>query len=279
MKKYIVVIGLLLLSLQVEAKQYRQHFYPNKHMSQLVQVGVTSATVTVPINSRFQLPTVAPLNSVVQGQELIIQGTDASTGLQDSITTAIYQIFVANNVICSYGSILPGDTYGTGVINPGAIVYALIPTSTNFTPEKFITFQGQTWVRDTDGNFYLYGGSTNQAFDTTMATVITPWLDLKKPTVRKQGKSVDVACSGQWTISASMDFNGVTAASDSLKVIGTTLSSPQSPTPVVGTFQDQEQSWTEDGFHVQLQATSTDPTALGAVISQFVVNYEECEEK
>lgn len=154
-------------------------------------------------------------------------------------------------------------------------VYAGGPTT--FTPQKLFVFQGQVWCRGTDGQFYQHGGASNLSFDSSEAIVTTPWLDLGKPTVRKTSESVDYAVQGQWTVSASMDFNGVYNASDNLVQVAQSTSGPTSL--LQGSFQYGSQDWTADGYHVQFQATSTDPTPSGAILSEIVFNFQENEPK
>lgn len=150
-------------------------------------------------------------------------------------------------------------------------VYAGGPTT--FTPQKLFTFQGQTWARGTDGQFYLYGGASNQAFDSTEAVATFTWLDLGQPEIRKTSQSVDYVARGQWNILGSMNFNGVYATTDSLKSI-VTAGSVVSPTPQQASQQNEAQAWTEDGYFVQFQVSSTDSSAPGAVFSQLNYNFE-----
>lgn len=169
-----------------------------------------------------------------------------------------------------------GDS-GLGTYTGGVPVLIAGTSQATFTPQKFFVFQGQVWCRGTDGQFYQYGGASNLSFDSSEAIVTTPWLDLGKPTVRKTSESVDYAVQGQWTVSASMDFNGVYNASDNLVQVAQSTSGPTSL--LQGSFQYGSQDWTADGYHVQFQATSTDPTPSGAILSEIVFNFQENEPK
>jgi hypothetical protein len=207
--------------------------------------------------------------SLTNGQAFVLSGTGCL--LHCSVLSVVYG---TQYLVQWLGT--SGDT-GIGVYVSGLNIQTLSGGQTSFTPQKFFVFQGQVWCRDTTGQFYQYGGVAGTSFDTCQATVATPWLDLGKPTTRKTATSVDYAVSGAWTISGSMDFNGVYNLSDNPVQIVTT--SQTNPTALQGSFQLGEQPWTDEGFHVQFQCTSTDSTSPGAVLSELVFNFEENDAK
>jgi hypothetical protein len=216
----------------------------------------------------FRLQTVQSLN-LTNGQQFILSSTNVN--LHCSILT----IYSGQDYLAQWLG-TAGDS-GVGSYGVGLNVQTMSGGQTSFTPQKFFVFQGQVWCRDTTGQFYQYGGVAGTSFDTCQATVATPWLDLGKPTTRKTATSVDYAVSGAWTISGSMDFNGVYNLSDNPVQIATT--SQTNPTALQGSFQLGEQPWTDEGFHVQFQCTSTDSTSPGAVLSELVFNFEENDAK
>lgn len=75
-----------------------------------------------------------------------------------------------------------------------------------FVPVKFGVYQGQVWVRDSNGNIYQYGGADNNTYSACGVTARIPYLSADMPATRKHFNSVDAAFEGSWTVSVSTDY-------------------------------------------------------------------------
>jgi hypothetical protein len=80
-----------------------------------------------------------------------------------------------------------------------------------FNVRHFATVDNRVFCDDTNGNIYLYGGTTRGEYDSAKVTIRTPHMNADSPTENKRIKSIDVMCQGQWTISVGMLPNNVEA--------------------------------------------------------------------
>lgn len=152
--------------------------------------------------------------------------------------------------------------------------YFVGSTLTTFVPIKFVLFNQRVYcLASVAGvnHVFCFGYNINNsvAYDATQAVMTTSWNDLKTPGVRKYATSVDYAQTGTWQIFGSMDYAGVVNGAALVAIVNAETNVPS--------FQFGEQSWTDEGFHVQLQAKST--FAGYAVFSEFVLHYRTEEEK
>lgn len=76
-------------------------------------------------------------------------------------------------------------------------------TLTTFTPTKFIVYNGLVYLRGSDNHLYVYGGTNNNTYDTSVATVQLPWLDDKQPNLEKEVQAIGAALNGYWHITGS----------------------------------------------------------------------------
>lgn len=150
--------------------------------------------------------------------------------------------------------------------------YIVAGVVTSFVPVKFVLFNQQVFIlANIGGTFHVlcFGFNTNGtvAYDATQAIMETPWSDMKSPGVRKEVQSVDFAITGTWQIFGSMDYQGVVNNGGSLVPI--TNAEVGQPS-----FQFGEQSFTADGFHLKLRATSTFAgyAVLSSLVPQLVTN-------
>jgi len=219
-----------------------------------------------------------------------VQAWSTYSPTYENLVTAPATTYSAGKTV-TYTGLTPGATYtftpdgfnvspAQGIFTLGAGVTTFVVTGTTanatytgvlnqvvtFAPSKFVTFGGQVYGRA--GDFVmLYGGVNNNTYDYSVATATFPWLDLDSPTVRKTAKSIDYALKGNWQLSGSMDYAGVIGGG-ALKNIN--LDSQPS-------FQNGEVPWTDEGYHVQLSASTTLNTA--ATLSSLIFNFEPDDEK
>ena len=136
-------------------------------------------------------------------------------------------------------------------------------TQTIFIPQKFELYNGQ--VYSTDGvALYQYGGSDNNTYDNSIATVTTPLYDLKSPATLKKARGVDVAITGTWAISFGMNEQVPTSVVASYT--GNKSTFPYGSIPVQG-----------DGFHFKFQCQTTGSEY--ARISSLIFHYIQGQEK
>lgn len=87
----------------------------------------------------------------------------------------------------------------------------------SFSVEKFLVYNGQVYLRALSilpgGYEYIliYGGSDNQTYDSTSATIQIPFYDEKKPGHKKYAQAFDIdLVGGPWTCYGSPDWVGDT---------------------------------------------------------------------
>lgn len=137
-------------------------------------------------------------------------------------------------------------------------------TKTNFTPEKFVVYNGQVWVRGKDeAAFYQYGGANNVTYENCGVTWRIPYLSADSPSTLKMWNGADAAMEGTWAIGFASDFT-----TDIYKRVCNYNKS---------TFQLQ---------HIGFQATSTHYSFEGvesssgyARFSSILVHYKQANEK
>ena len=141
-----------------------------------------------------------------------------------------------------------------------------------FVPSKFVTYDSIVYGRVTVGNnerIVCYGGLQGLTYGNTQAIAATTWLDLKTPIERKRAVSLDFVIQGSWQFQASMDWKGVTAGGKLQNITNLPVNYP--------VFQLGSFSWSDDGFHVKFQATSSG--SLKCVLSSLVFKYKTLNEK
>ena len=157
-----------------------------------------------------------------------------------------------STTLVASGGFIADDTQAvaTGILGQ-AYTGTLTLVSTEFVPQKFVVYNRQVYVRATNGKIYLYGGTTNNVFDHTQLIVELPWLDLKQPSVFKQGVGLDVAMSGEFALQASMNPR----ASSYTEIIN--RGSPVSPSMVAdSTFDVGHFGYSSHGTHIKIKALS-----------------------
>ena len=109
-----------------------------------------------------------------------------------------------STVLTTTGGFIATATSATEVGTAGVVKRV----DTAFTPEKFVVYNKQIYVRATDGKIYQYGGTDNNTYDACQVTAVVPFLDLKEPNVGKQVNGLDVAMKGEWALYCNVDPRG-----------------------------------------------------------------------
>ena len=135
-----------------------------------------------------------------------------------------------------------------------------------FIPTKFITFQSMVYVRGSQAgvdHVFIYGGLNGATYDASVATAATSWLDLKAPVVRKTAQQLDYVLQGSWQFFGSMDWQGVNKGAPLKAITSRPVSQPS--------LQNGQVGWSDDGFHVKMQAVSAgnQPCILSSLIFHF----------
>ena len=81
-----------------------------------------------------------------------------------------------------------------------------LTVTTAFTPQKFLVYNGQIFIRDTNNNFYQYGGASTNAYDNSGLQFTTPYLNADTPGTRKMLGAMDSAFEGTWAVNFSSDY-------------------------------------------------------------------------
>ncbi|MGZ5987407.1 MAG: hypothetical protein ACXWLZ_00020 [Rhizomicrobium sp.] len=98
-----------------------------------------------------------------------------------------------------------------------------------FTIDEAMVFKKKVYLRSGD-KIYVYGGlDAVLAYDSTSPELWTPYLDADAPAVTKQFNSIDVACEGQWIVTAGLDPTNLDASDEVATVDKTTYGGDKIP--------------------------------------------------
>jgi hypothetical protein len=98
-----------------------------------------------------------------------------------------------------------------------------------FTVNDAIVLKKKVYLRSGD-KIYVYGGlAPTVAYDSTSPELWTPYLDANAPAKKKQFKGIDVACEGQWIVSAGMSPKNLLASDKIATVDSTTYEAGRVP--------------------------------------------------
>lgn len=152
--------------------------------------------------------------------------------------------------------------------------YYVAGVLTTFVPVKAVVYNNQVYLLASDGSIFLYGGTNNTAYDGTIVTVETPWLDDKSPSKNKGFISVDLGISGKWALTAGCD-----PISGTLEAIATT-GDPATPNSSVDSTYDKLMiAYISNGTHFRMRAVS-DSANVGVIkLSTLSIKYEPQDEK
>lgn len=102
-----------------------------------------------------------------------------------------------------------------------------------FGIDDAITFKKKVYVRSGD-TIYVYGGlASTLTYDSTTPVLWFPYLDGESPSVTKDFKTIDVACTGAWQVSAGLDPANISASDKIATVDSTTYVGDSIPFEVV----------------------------------------------
>lgn len=155
----------------------------------------------------------SPIDSIIQAQLATLTPTQQSTATAFvDPTSRRYCLSVTNAagngavIYClSYyrsSKVAAWSTFQTTYNNAG--------TQAAFVPQNWVIFNGRAYTRDS-GGLYIYG-LAGALYDNCVATIISPYMDMKKPADIKENTSIDVVAFGDpnnasstWAVSVSTD--------------------------------------------------------------------------
>lgn len=106
-------------------------------------------------------------------------------------------------------------------------------------------------------NVFTLGGTTGLAYDTSLATITTPFLSIGNPSTVKIFEGIDVACVGTWTVAIAYDpFNAI------YETVATVTNS---------TYRGERIPLAGEGTHVSIKLTCADAGA--ASVANVGVHY------
>lgn len=143
----------------------------------------------------------SPIDSLVTAKVLANPSDAPNSAAIVEPTSGRYMLFLKDTIyvlsyfpsakVAAWSTYEPTDDSGTPV---------------TFVVNKFVVYKGQVFAWDkTAAKVYQYGGTDNNSYDSTVATLETPWLDLKTPGTIKTAQGINAAFTGTWNVSISMD--------------------------------------------------------------------------
>lgn len=139
----------------------------------------------------------------------------------------------------------------------------------SFTPQKWITHNGQVYAR-TSTKILRYGWTDNNTYDGVAVTAETPWLDDNAPVVQKIASAVDLAIRGKWVAKLSMD-----PYSGSLETVATTGDASSPASAKDSTFDKARFGYTSMGTHVKLKFISAETNNAKVLLSGLMFIYNK----
>lgn len=131
-----------------------------------------------------------------------------------------------------------------------------------FEIDEAVVFKKKVYLRSGD-KIYVYGGlGLTLTYDSTSPELWTPYLDANTPAVTKQFKAIDVACEGEWVVSAGLDSTNLDA-SDVIATVDKT------------TYNGETIPFEAEATHVSLRFTGTGTGAKK--IAAAAIRYEGAE--
>jgi hypothetical protein len=98
-----------------------------------------------------------------------------------------------------------------------------------FTIDDAVAFKKKVYVRSGD-TIYVYGGIGNDlAYDSTTPELWLPYMDAEKPSETKDFETIDVACVGNWLVSAGLEPLNLDAVDKIATVSGTSYTGDSIP--------------------------------------------------
>uniref|UniRef100_UPI00261D03E8 hypothetical protein n=1 Tax=uncultured Amaricoccus sp. TaxID=339341 RepID=UPI00261D03E8 len=94
-----------------------------------------------------------------------------------------------------------------------------LPVTTHFNPTvgllkgrwvgDICAIRDDLIMRNNADEVFIYGGITGSTYDRSEVEVVTPHMDMGKPSTVKRFTGIDMACYGEWQVEVSLDVNNV----------------------------------------------------------------------
>lgn len=145
-------------------------------------------------------------------------------GANEGTLTCGSQSITATGFFTPAGGVTTASVAGTN----GNSYTGTLTTQVAFTPQNFVTLNGQVFTRDADA-LYAYGGSDGVTYDRTSAVADTPFLDAQSPASAKQLRGVDVICDGSWIVSTGTNIANSSTLVEAYRNSGSSLATGRIP--------------------------------------------------
>jgi hypothetical protein len=145
-------------------------------------------------------------------------------GAQEGTLTCGAQSITATGFFTPATAVTTASVAGT----TGQSYTGTLTTQVAFTPQNFVTLNGQVFTRDGDA-LYAYGGSDGITYDRTSAVADTPFLDAQSPASSKQLRGIDVVCDGSWIVSTGTNIANSSTLVEAYRNSGSSLATGRVP--------------------------------------------------
>lgn len=142
---------------------------------------------------------------------------------------------------------------------PASKISAWTTYELGFTPTEMVAQNDKVYVRDTDGNIYVYGGEDGQTYDDCEVSITLPFMDGGDPAAFKSFYGLDLACTGTWQVQAAFDPE-LPAVKETVAIVNKT------------TYNDQSVVMAGRSSHMAL--TLTNQADGPALISHVAVHFQ-----
>jgi hypothetical protein len=212
----------------------------------------------------------SPVDSIITDSLLNFTDADKACSIMEPTNNRYWLYLNGTIYVLSYYPQLKVQAWSTYLPT-----YDVGGVQTTFVPEKFLIYKGQIYVLATDGKIFLYGGPTNNQYDGCVCKVELPWLDNKKPYIKKIGERVNVAMGGMWEVQCGLDPR----ATDPMQIV-VPFDNPIPGTPDEkkdSTFDDGSYPFTSSGTHFKFFAQTSPQWKQEAKMSSLTLQYTEGE--
>jgi hypothetical protein len=187
-------------------------------LKQVLRMGVIASHSTVQFGTGDVLFLSASGVRSLKSQSITLAASVSDVG--SAIDLALIPIIRGGNISQVASVVQPiqgrywmslGDTIYVLSYFPAGNITAWSTFNTGFEASHFAVVGEMVFCIDTTSKVYLYGGTTQNQYDTSKVTIRTPHMSADNPTENKRIKSVDVMCQGQWVINIGMLPNNTEA--------------------------------------------------------------------
>ena len=147
---------------------------------------------------------------------------------------------------------------------PGSNISAWSQYDPGFTVSDMVARDDKVYVRDTEDNVYVFGGTNGSVYDDCEVVIELPYLDANKPATYKEVKGIDMTCNGEWKVYLGFDHTNPTARDLVATVTQSTFALGKIPATGAGTHFGPRFVHEADG---------------PALLANFIVHFDDMHSK